>query len=273
MKFHYNMQLDFDHPVIEHHFTLKCIPRSSFRQGVGGCHVQIDPVQKLWKGSDQFGNIMLMGYLPYAHDHLYAEVCGEADIRFGKEDAHGPLEILSYPSALTQAGPAIKSLLEEAENQSGQFRTERKVRSEEADRSENLALTLALMNLIYQKMTYSPGETDIETCAEQAAESGHGVCQDYAQIMLAALRLRKIPCRYVCGMLTGVGESHAWVEAYDQGAWIGYDPTNNILAGDQHLVIAYGRDAGDCRISQGVFLSQTGVPISQKQKIRVSVSI
>lgn len=268
MQFHYSMHLDFDHPVREHHFTLKCLPRTSFRQEISDCCLRIDPDLRLWKGRDQFGNIKLMGYFSQSHDHLYADVSGSATVRFRKEEVpFGPVDPLKYPSGLTTAGPAVRALLQKAEEQcAGEA-----MRIETGP--EELALPLALMNVIYQNMTYSPGHTDIGTSAEEAAESGRGVCQDYTHIMLAALRERKIPCRYVCGMLAGVGESHAWVEVYDQGAWVAYDPTNNVLAGDRHLVLSYGRDALDCRINQGVFASENWMPVSQSQRIVASVTV
>lgn len=288
MQFHYKMRLDFSNPVMEHHFTLKCLPQTNFRQEISSCQVKIDPEQELWRGQDQFGNVKLMGYLSGLHDHIYADVCGNAAVRFLKEPvSFGMIEPMKYPSPLTHAGPAVRRLLEEAEGRIAEttacLPAETAGRTAEAagqtaenpkkgaGRSWNMALTLTLMNLIYQKMVYVPGETEIGTTAEEACESGRGVCQDYAHIMLAALRQRKIPCRYVCGMLAGVGESHAWVEAFDQGAWIGYDPTNNVLAGDRHLVISYGKDALDCRINQGVFIPEGGLLVSQDQRIVASV--
>ena len=43
------------------------------------------------------------------------------------------------------------------------------------------------------------GHTQVDTCAEDAVAAGHGVCQDHAQIFIAAARTLEIPARYVSG--------------------------------------------------------------------------
>jgi len=50
------------------------------------------------------------------------------------------------------------------------------------------------------------------------------------------------------------GATHAWVEAYlPVLGWIGFDPTNNIAAGDTHVRTAVGRDYADVPPTRGVF--------------------
>jgi transglutaminase-like putative cysteine protease len=94
--------------------------------------------------------------------------------------------------------------------------------------------------------------------------------------MLALLRNHlQIPCRYVSGYLfhshddTSVeGESHAWLEAYLPGqGWIGFDPTNDIRAGQRHIRVAYGRDYDDVAPTRGVYQGQA------QTKLTVAVSI
>ena len=92
-------------------------------------------------------------------------------------------------------------------------------------------------------------------------ESRRGVCQDFAHIMTARAAL-KIPCRYVSGYLyprathpdrSSEGASHAWVEALLPGlGWVGFDPTNNLLAGERHIRTAIGRDYTDVHSHQQV---------------------
>ena len=70
-----------------------------------------------------------------------------------------------------------------------------------------------------------------------------------------------IPCRYVSGYLfyhkgyrSTPDATHAWVEAYlPPFGWIGFDPTNNILAGERHIRAAVGRDYNDVPPTRGVF--------------------
>ena len=107
------------------------------------------------------------------------------------------------------------------------------------------------------------------TCNQllQALEGGGGVCQDYAHIFLALCRLMGIPARYVAGMMVGEGATHAWTEVWILGAWIGFDPTNNRLAGDHYIKLSHGRDFGDCTIDKGCFKGFA----AQKQNIYVKV--
>ena len=79
------------------------------------------------------------------------------------------------------------------------------------------------------------------------------MCQDYSHILISLCHMEKIPARYVVGMLEGEGLSHAWVEIYENGMWIGLDPTNDLVVGEQHIKVSSGRDYGDCTINQGIF--------------------
>jgi transglutaminase-like putative cysteine protease len=88
------------------------------------------------------------------------------------------------------------------------------------------------------------------------------VCQDFAHLVLAALRGVGVPARYVSGYLypedeapvghTVVGQSHAWVEAWT-GDWFGVDATNGRPVGDHHVIVARGRDYADVTPLKGVY--------------------
>jgi transglutaminase-like putative cysteine protease len=47
---------------------------------------------------------------------------------------------------------------------------------------------------------------------------------------------------------------HAWVRAWcgRETGWIEYDPTNALVAGADHVVVARGRDYGDVAPVKGV---------------------
>ncbi len=48
--------------------------------------------------------------------------------------------------------------------------------------------------------------------------------------------------------------THAWVEAYlPSFGWVGFDPTNAIMAGEQHIRAAVGRDYADVPPTRGTF--------------------
>ncbi|WP_031500880.1 transglutaminase family protein [Bryobacter aggregatus] len=117
----------------------------------------------------------------------------------------------------------------------------------------------ALMRQIYRDFAYEPKATAIETPLAEVLEKRQGVCQDYAHVMIGALRAHRIAARYVSGYLRGDAEfqgaqaSHAWVSVFvpEQG-WIDFDPTNNVLPGTGHLTIAWGRDYGDVTPVKGI---------------------
>jgi len=109
---------------------------------------------------------------------------------------------------------------------------------------------------LHGTFAYDTKATQVDTPLVRFAEGRAGVCQDYAQAMLAVLRSVGIPARYVSGYLaTGVGSegSHAWVETFVPGAgWVGYDPTNNSAVTEGYVKKAHGRDYDDCPPLKGL---------------------
>ena len=109
---------------------------------------------------------------------------------------------------------------------------------------------------LHQRFRYDSRATEVGTPLLRFVEQRAGVCQDYAQAMLALLRSVGIPCRYVSGYLhTGVGAegSHAWIEAFIPGSgWVGFDPTNDSLITEAYIKKAHGRDYDDCPPLKGL---------------------
>ncbi|MDT9594947.1 transglutaminase family protein [Nocardioides zeae] len=116
--------------------------------------------------------------------------------------------------------------------------------------------------LVHADVAYRPGSTEVTSSAALAWEQRSGVCQDMAHLTIGGLRTLGIPARYVSGYLhpspdpevgaTVAGESHAWVEWWDEG-WHAFDLTNDEPIGDRHVVIAAGRDYADVRPLSGIF--------------------
>jgi transglutaminase-like putative cysteine protease len=117
---------------------------------------------------------------------------------------------------------------------------------------------------LHGHMIFDATATDATTAPEAAFRAGRGVCQDFAQIMVAGLRGLGIPAAYVSGFLRtnpppgkprmeGADAMHAWVAAWcgaEQG-WVEYDPTNRQWAGQDHIRAAIGRDYGDAAPVRG----------------------
>jgi len=114
-------------------------------------------------------------------------------------------------------------------------------------------------------MTFDPDATDVNTPPQEAFARRHGVCQDFTHIMIGCLRSIGVPAGYVSGFLRtsppdgqprleGADSMHAWARAWGGAkvGWVEYDPTNGMFAGDDHIIVAYGRDYGDVAPVRGV---------------------
>lgn len=120
------------------------------------------------------------------------------------------------------------------------------------------------MQRIFSELTFDSDATDIGTPLLEVLHNKRGVCQDFAQLMIACLRAYGLPARYVSGYLLtqpppgqarliGADASHAWVSVWcpSQG-WMDFDPTNNISPDQQHITLAWGRDFTDISPLRGV---------------------
>jgi transglutaminase-like putative cysteine protease len=114
---------------------------------------------------------------------------------------------------------------------------------------------------------YHPGATDISTPLREVFEGKAGVCQDFAHVMIAALRARGLAAAYVSGYirtvntaddiaLRGADASHAWVAVWcgEPAGWVHLDPTNDLVAHEDHVAVAWGRDFSDVSPLRGVIL-------------------
>ncbi len=116
---------------------------------------------------------------------------------------------------------------------------------------------------VFEKIFYTPGATNVDTTLDEIIENRHGVCQDFAHLFCAVARKYGIPCRYVSGYLHqgngyfGDSQMHAWTEAYIEDiGWIGFDPTNNLIANENHIKVAHGKDYSDCSPLKGILYSK-----------------
>jgi transglutaminase-like putative cysteine protease len=119
---------------------------------------------------------------------------------------------------------------------------------------------------IYEGLTYDTNATETSTPLTDVIRQRRGVCQDFAHFQIGCLRAMGLPARYVSGYLSttpppneprliGCDASHAWVSTYLPGVgWVDFDPVNNLIPGDRHVTIAYGRDYGDVTPVRGVIV-------------------
>ena len=126
-----------------------------------------------------------------------------------------------------------------------------------------LSALVHLTGTLYEAFQYVPGSTSAVSPIEHILESGKGVCQDYAHVMISIARSWGVPSRYVSGYLyveddagrpIPAAAGHAWVECRLPGlGWVGFDPTNNWIVGSQHVRVAVGRDYHDVAPTRGIF--------------------
>jgi len=122
-------------------------------------------------------------------------------------------------------------------------------------------LLLDLCAYIYNNFKYLQGITNVDSKLDDVWRLKAGVCQDFTNILLQMIRMAGIPARYVSGYICpndegsrGEGATHAWIEAYIPFyGWLGFDPTNNIIANAYHVKLAVGRSYKDCAPVKGVF--------------------
>lgn len=143
-----------------------------------------------------------------------------------------------------------------------------------------LAGAVDLMHRIRTEFKYDPKATVISTPLADVLDKRHGVCQDFAHIMISGLRGLGLPAAYVSGYLRtipppgkarlqGADATHAWVTVWCGSAigWIGFDPTNDILVENDHIILAVGRDFSDVSPVDGIIVG------SRKQKLAVAVDV
>lgn len=251
LRFLYEMQLDFSGNVEGHSFVLRCLPKETITQHIKNLSCSISPLSSITKTRDAFGNAMCFGFIAEPHDYFSFRVSGIA-ITNSENIDNGELNpIFRYPTPQTTLTHGMKSYLALAEQQ-----------------RDPLQKALRMSSELYHRFIYKPQSTTTRTTAQQALDQGTGVCQDYTHIMLALCRQLQIPARYVAGFMIGEGATHAWLEVYARGHWIGIDPTNNRVVDDMYVKMSEGRDASDCIVDKGVFFGN----VKQKQQVFVKVT-
>jgi transglutaminase-like putative cysteine protease len=136
------------------------------------------------------------------------------------------------------------------------------------------------MHRIRSEFRYDPKATVISTPLDEVFEKRHGVCQDFAHVMIAGLRGLGLPAAYVSGYLRtippegqprlqGADATHAWVSLWcgPKQGWIGFDPTNDLLVENDHIILGVGRDFSDVSPVDGIIVG------SRKQKLSVAVDV
>ncbi|HUZ66290.1 MAG TPA: transglutaminase family protein [Beijerinckiaceae bacterium] len=218
---------------------LRLTPRSHESQHVRFWRIEVDRDCMLRASEDSLGNLTHMFNVDGPLDQLAIFVDGEVDIDDAAGMVRGTMEpfppgLFLRNTELTTASPDIRALAIDAATEAS---------------GDPLATLHAIMTRLSGAMRFDIGATDATTTADKAFALGHGVCQDFAHICIAAARSCEIPARYVSGYLlrsdgqTSQEAGHAWMEAHIEGlGWVGFDPANGVSPTNCYVRVAVGLD-------------------------------
>ncbi len=267
----------YDADVVHSHHLLHLVPRPAPYQQCLEHEIEISPMpNRRVADIDAFGNPMLRVELVQAHRELRVVSQMQVEVHARPAvlaDTTEPWEKVREAFRYRGAWPSRDEL------DATRFRHESphvKLKKAFTDYSAGcfpdgapiLACAERLSTKLHSDIEYVPGVTTIGTPATELLESRRGVCQDFAHLMIACLRSRGLPARYVSGYLrthatvgaeqrevVGAGASHAWVSVWSPPyGWIEFDPTNGCFAGTDHVAVAWGRDFGDVSPLRGVIV-------------------
>ena len=227
------------------HTELRVVPADGFGQRRLNAQLTLTPQARPQQLGDAFGNeyhhVDFIEEIDRIHVTLSAEVETGQPV---EPEELSPLMRHLYlsPTARSPFDPAVAELCEGVPRDLGP-----------------VAAGEALSALLHGRFGYRVGSTDVGSTALDLLRTGDGVCQDFTHLMLAALRMRGIPARYVSGYLAPhVGEeaaqaSHAWVQLLAPDGWRGFDPANDAPQDGRYVVTAVGRDYDDVPPIRGAF--------------------
>ncbi|MDF9715805.1 transglutaminase family protein [Nocardioides sp. ChNu-153] len=250
---------EYDGKAITSYNEARLTPQTSPEQIVVHTRLDITPTPWTHTYRDYFGSQVTAFEVLDPHDALTVQA--HATVHTNRS----PLPPPSLPWA-DLATPEVADVhteylvLSEAVAPTDDFAAE--VRAIGTDAATPGEAAIGVCALVHAEVDYLPGSTEVGSRAAVAWEQRAGVCQDMTHLAIGGLRTLGIPARYVSGYLhpradpeigaTVQGESHAWVEWWDDG-WHAFDLTNDQPIGDRHVVIAAGRDYGDVRPLSGIF--------------------
>lgn len=211
---------------------------------------------------DQFDNTTLLVQLENGVREISLTVAGEVETHnsdgiYGKVYGAVPLWFYRQSTPRTTAGKGIKALTKIIKTPAGA-----------------LDEMHALSREILAQVPYGASETDVKTTAEEAMVAGSGVCQDHAQIFIAALRHAGIPARYISGYLRlddriDQDATHAWAEAHIDGlGWVAFDVSNGISADERYVRLAIGSDSLDAAPASGLRMGNSTESMSVSLQVQ-----
>jgi transglutaminase-like putative cysteine protease len=265
---------------------MRLTPRDTAHQSLQGSTILLEPSADVRSsGTDYFGNTTTYASIQKPHRRLNIIASSTVEVLPPPTpvlSATTPWQVLAgnmrapatsgsldavqycYPSPHIDIPPSIAPLVNDL------FLADRPI----------LEAVMALTTRIYEDFTYKGGVTDVHTPVSEVLANRQGVCQDFAHLQLACLRYVGLPARYVSGYLVtkpapgqtkmvGSDESHAWISVWTpELGWVDFDPTNNMMPAQEHVVLGWGRDYADVSPVNGFIVGGSG-----EHKLTVQVDV
>jgi transglutaminase-like putative cysteine protease len=266
-------RFQYSAPVTESLMEVRMHPRTEAQQRCLNYQLAVTPKARIHVYRDFLGNNIHHFGIPGAHRQLQvmAESVVEMNPRPESADEGPPGSWDDLDRAVGQ-GDFWEMLLPSHFAKPTNLLKKLMARIDAVRRDDPFSLVVELNARLYDAFDYVPDSTSVDSPIDHALSLQHGVCQDFAHIMIAVLRELRIPARYISGYLyhgrenrdrSADGATHAWVEAFLPSlGWTGFDPTNNLLARDRHLRTALGRDYADVPPNRGVFKGKADTRLS-----------
>ncbi|HEX7668204.1 MAG TPA: transglutaminase family protein [Polyangiaceae bacterium] len=269
LSIQHKTELTYAQRISESVMELRLMPRSDAQQTLRHFHVSVGPDARVsshvdWQGNQvhQFSvvafheQVIIVSNSTVETHPLVVDSRRVEDPLAGPSQNHRLYDFLCFQGPI-QRDPRVLQLAE-------------RIRLAQCSRAIDAVLLVA--SRARDALTYQKGVTNALTTVTEALDQQAGVCQDFAHLGIALLRLAGIPARYVSGYLYRSDlpevETHAWCEAFlPSVGWIGLDPTHGELVGDRHIAIAVGRSYADVPPNRGVYRGES------EEKIAVAVAI
>nr|WP_315218757.1 transglutaminase family protein [uncultured Flavobacterium sp.] len=269
---------------VHNYQSILCLqPRSSAKQICRNFKIEIEPrPSKIYSRTDYFGNIQHYFSLHESHKSLKVTVSSEVEVL---NSAVQLFNTISCEEARLkfQTNLQLKNEVLQYQLPSQYISWDEEIVAFAASclipEVPLFEAVLDLIKKIYTDFQFKSGSTNVNTPLKTVLKERKGVCQDFSHLAIACLRSVGIPAKYVSGYietippkgkpkLEGSDASHAWISVYipDMG-WCEFDPTNNMIPQQRHIVTAYGRDFADVSPLKGIIFS------SGEHKVKVEVDV
>ena len=262
---------NYTEPVALCHNKLHLVPRSTARQQCLDHELTIAPMTpKVEQSMDYFGNHV--SFFTIGEQHREVSVTVQSEVSLVPSAYIAPEATPPWEQVLG----ALRAAADRDALDASQFIYDSPLVATDDDLAAYAApsfpperpwleAVLDLVSRINRDFVYDTTATSVGTPPATVLATRRGVCQDFAHLQIACLRLgsggalrQRLPAQHAAPRTTaliGADASHAWLSAWCPGVgWVDLDPTNNVVPCLDHITVAWGRDYSDVCPIKGVFI-------------------